>query len=66
PNVEEAFICEGYYYVVSSLPGAGSMYRIVDGSTVHCPLVNPVDMSEECRDFMDNPKNCSENVCTGQ
>ncbi|MFH1637330.1 MAG: hypothetical protein ABIB71_02795 [Candidatus Woesearchaeota archaeon] len=62
-NVAKVYTCGNHIRVVSSLLGGGSTYYREDGTEVHCPVVAPTAMSEECKSLMFE-KDCEEKeVC---
>lgn len=64
-DVGAVYECGNYFAVVSTMPGAGTTYYI-DDEEIHCPVVSPDAMSEQCLQFLYG-SNCLEiDVCTNQ
>ncbi len=62
PDVAGVYSCQDdTIKVVSKLLGGGSKYIKPDGSETHCPIVNPEEVSEECKNL--SQLDCPEKLC---
>ncbi|MBU0980942.1 MAG: hypothetical protein KJ709_09135 [Nanoarchaeota archaeon] len=50
-NVGQVYVSAEYIRVTSILLGGGSTYYKADGTEIHCPVVGPDSMTQECKDL---------------
>ncbi|MFC1753759.1 hypothetical protein ACFL96_10270 [Thermoproteota archaeon] len=62
--VEDVYVCEDYFVVISSMPGTGSTYYNVNGTEIDCPVVALDSMSEECKRLTVESECESDNLCS--